>query len=283
MFRTLTGRPPKTALPPGATDCHIHLFDSAKYSAQPGGPAAPADARVDHYAQVQAWLGLDRVVITQGNAYQTDNRCLLDGLTHFGDKARGVVAIDPHVPDNELEAMWQQGVRAARIMNLLQGPVGLDQMLEVNARVHPFGWSLIVQFDGREMLEHLDRLMQIKGNFVIDHTGKFLEPVTTDSAEFRALLALMDRGNCYVKLAGCYETSRSGFPDYQDMAALSCALLRHAPDRVIWGSNWPHNMAHSAATYPDDVHLLDKVMEWCGSDEVVQKVFVDNPAQLYGF
>lgn len=283
MFRTLTGRPPKVALPSLATDCHIHLFDSARFQSQPNGPAAPEDALISHYESVQSWLGLERVVIVQGNAYQLDNRCILEGLDHFGEAARGVAAVRPEVGEEELHDMTARGVRGARIMDLLQGAVGLEDLLAVNARVHPFGWSLIIQFDGREILNHVGTLEQIKGDYVIDHTGKFLTPVAPNSAEFRALLYLLDRGNCYVKLAGCYETSQIGPPGYDDLAVLSKALINHAPDRIIWGSNWPHNMATSRATYPDDVHLLDLVMDWAGSTENIQKIFVSNPARLYGF
>lgn len=102
MFRTLEGRPPQVALPQGSVDCHIHLFNSAKYEGQPGGPKPPADALISHYEKVQKWLGIDRVVITQGNAYQFDNRCTLDALDHFGDKARAIVAIRPDISDEEI-------------------------------------------------------------------------------------------------------------------------------------------------------------------------------------
>ena len=282
-FRTLSGRVPIRALPAGATDCHMHLFDSAKYGAHPGGPPAPADALIEHYEQVQAWLGLERVVVVQGNAYQTDNRVVLDALDHFGDTARGVVAVKPDIAEDVLDRMTEAGVRGARIMNILQGAVGLDEMLAVNARVRPFGWSMIVQFDGREMAEHASALEKVKGDYVIDHMGKFLEPVTPDSAAFAALLRLVDRGNCYVKVAGCYETSRTGAPGYDDVAALSKAMIRHAPDRVIWGTNWPHNSSNGPETYPDEVQLLDCAMAWAGGSENIRKIFVDNPETLYGF
>lgn len=283
MFRTLDGRAPKFALPKGAVDCHIHLFDSTKYEAQAGGPPPPADAPIEDYEKVQKWLGLDRVVITQGNAYHKDNSCLLDALDHFADRARGVVAVDASISDEEINRMSVKGVRGARIMNILKGAVGLDELLEVNARVHPFGWSLIVQFDGRDMIQHVPQLEKIQGDYVIDHTGKFLKPVSVDSPAFQALLKLVDRGNCYVKLAGCYETSKTGYPTYEDVGALSKALIKYAPDRIIWGSNFPHNMANCAENYPDDVHLLDLINEWAGSDANRQKIFVDNPVKLYGF
>ncbi len=283
MFRTLEGQPPQIALPQGSVDCHIHLFDSAKYEGQPGGPNPPPDALIGHYEKVQKWLGIDRVVITQGNAYQFDNRCILEGLDHFGDSARAIVAIRPDISDEDINAMSARGVCGARIMDILQGAMGLDGLMDVNARVHPFGWSLIVQFDGRNMVEHVPLLEKIQGNYVIDHTGKFLEPVAVDSPAFKALLNLVERGNCYVKLAGCYETSITGYPDYQDVATLSRALIKHAPERIIWGTNFPHNMATSAETYPDDVHLLDLVNAWAETDSVRHKIFVDNPVRLYGF
>ncbi len=283
MFRTLSGRSPKIALPAGSVDCHIHIFDGTRYEGQPGGPDLPANAFVAHYEQVQNWLGVKRVVISQGNAYQFNNGCTLSALAHFGDKARAIVAIKPDIEDSEINAMTRQGVRGARIMDIWQGAVGLNGMLAINARIHPFGWSLMVQFDGRDMVEHVPLLEKIQGDYVIDHTGKFLKPVAPHSPAFTALLKLIDRGNCYVKLAGCYETSLSGHPDYSDVGILSKTLIQHAPDRIIWGTNWPHVMANSAESYPDDGHLLNLINDWAGSEENRQKIFVDNPCRLYGF
>ncbi len=284
MFRTLSGRSPKISLPEGAIDCHMHLFDSSRYQGQEGGPPAPAeDALISHYEQLQNWLGIDRVVITQSNSYQKDNSCTLDALAHFGDKARAIVAVDASVSDFELQVMTQKGARGARIMDIMKGAVGLDEVLAVNARVAPFGWSLIVQFDGRTIVDRHFVLEKIQGNYVIDHIGKFLEPVSIDSAEFKTLMRLIDRGNCYIKIAACYETSKAGYPDYEDVAPLARKLIEYAPERVIWGTNWPHLMCPTAETYPDDVHLLDLVSEWAGSDANRQKLFVDNPAKLYGF
>jgi D-galactarolactone isomerase len=283
MLRPLTGIAPKTPLPSGATDCHIHLFDNRYFDGQPGGPPPPSNALEEHYESVQRWLGLERVVLTQGNAYQRDNQCLLRGLEYFGNRARGIVAVGADVSDADILTMNEKGVCGARIMNLSQGAVGLSEMLALNARVHPFGWSLIVQFDGREIAQHRQSLKSIQGKYVIDHLGKFLEPVTPDSTEFKTLLDLVDRGNCYVKLAACYETSRTGAPHYEDVGVLARALVKHAPDRVIWGSNWPHPGAQSVKDYPNDVGLLDLAMDWAGSDANIQKLLVDTPAELYGF
>ncbi len=283
MLRKLSGKPPEIALPDGSIDCHIHIFDSKRFKHQKGGPNLPSDALIPHYEKLQKWLGMERVIITQANGYQFNNDCTLNALAHFGRKAKAIVAIPADVSDDEINRMNSLGVCGARIMNILQGATGLDKMLDINARIHPFGWSLIVQFDGRDILEHIELLEKIKGDYVIDHAGKFLEPVNVDSPSFIALLRLIDRGNCYVKLAGCYETSKTGFPDYLDVAALSKALIIHAPDRIIWGTNWPHNMAVSEENYPDDVHLLNLINQWAGSTENRQKIFVDNPSRLYNF
>lgn len=282
-FRKLTGDAPIISLPKGAIDCHIHVFDNANFSGEEGGPNPPPDALVDHYRCVQEWLGIDRVVITQGNAYQTNNACILDAVSQLGDKARAVVAVKPSITEAELHQMTVQGARGARIMDLLQGAVGFDEILDVNAKINPFGWSMIVQYDGNSILEKMDTLKKLKGDYVIDHIGKFFQPITTESDEFKAILSLVDKGNCYVKIAGCYETSKAGYPDYEDVAPIAKAIIDYAPDRVIWGTNWPHNMAQSAETYPDDVHLLNLVNEWAGSSANRQKLFVDNPEKLYGF
>ena len=283
MFRTLTGRAPHIALPEGAVDCHMHIYDSLGFKAPADSPGMPEDALIAHYEQLQKWLGFERVVIVQSNGYQFDNACTLDALDHFGDKARAIVAIRPEVTDAEIDAMNKRGVRGARIMNIWGGAVGFDDMLRVNARVHPFGWSLIVQFDGCEILEQSTLLEKIQGNYVIDHIGKFLEPVSVDSPAFKALLKLIDRGNCYVKISACYETSKIGHPSYSDVAPLAKALIDYAPDRMLWATNWPHLIARDAQSYPDDVHLLDLVNDWAGSDEIRHKLFVDNPSKLYGF
>ncbi|MEH6445048.1 MAG: amidohydrolase family protein [Oceanospirillaceae bacterium] len=279
--RKVTGEKPLYQLPKGSIDSHMHLY-AAQYPGQKGGPAPPADqAGIEMYQKVQQWLGLERVVIVQANAHQADNSCLLNGLSHFGDKARGVAAVKANTSESQLQDLHNSGVRAARIMEL-NGAVGMQDLLAVNQLINSFNWSCIVQFDGKDMLKHTSSLKQLQGNYVIDHTGKYLQPVDIKDPTFTALLTLIDKGNCYVKLAGCYETSRSGAPFYEDLAAMSKALLKHAPERVIWGSNWPH-VSLAATETPDDGTLLNLACDWMGDEQTMQKVFIDNPSRLYGF
>ena len=218
----------------------------------------------------------------QSNAYQFDNSCLEAALTAMGDEARGVAVVTPAVEDKEIERLHNLGVRAARIMDFGNGAVGTGHLNAVAERVTPFGWHTIVQFDGREIVEKLDRLTSAPGRFVIDHAGKFISPVSPDSTVFKALLSLIDRGNCYVKLSACYETSISGPPDYEDVGSLSRALVDHAADRIMWASNWPHVSA-TAQSYPDDGALVDLLPNWIPDTAAQQQILVDTPAELYGF
>ncbi|MEH6445780.1 MAG: amidohydrolase family protein [Oceanospirillaceae bacterium] len=281
MQRKNTGTPPNTLLPKGSIDSHIHIY-GRNYPDQPGGPASPSDyAGLDEYQKVQKWLGLERVVIVQANAHQRDNSCLLNALGHFGENSRGIACIRPDTHESTLDTYHQQGVRAARIMNL-GGATRLDDLLSVNALVQDLKWSCIVQFDGNQIDSHVALLQQIQGDYVLDHHGKFFEPICVDSPEFSTLIKLIDKGNCYFKLAGCYETSKSGYPDYADLGATAKALIAHAPERIIWGSNWPH-VSLAPSDTPCDAQLLDTVCSWMPNAKALQQIFVQNPARLYGF
>jgi len=279
--RPLDGAAPKLNTPAGATDCHMHFFLDG-FSSQPGGPPIAELATVEDYAAVQKRLGLDRVVITQPNAYQFDNGATLAGLDRIGkEKARAVIAVSPDASVAELEKLDARGVRGARIMNLPGGAVTIAGMKPVESLARQVGWHLIVQFNGNEIEEHLDALNSIETDYVIDHIGKFMPPVPTDDRRIEAILRLLDRGNAWFKICGCYETSLTGGPYYADVAAIARRMIAHAPERVLWGSNWPH-IGVPRDAYPDDATLLDVLIDWASPDNV-RKILVDNPARLYGF
>jgi D-galactarolactone isomerase len=281
MERPVSGRTPRLVAPEGACDTHMHFYDSA-YAGAPGVPAPPADARVPEYRKLQKWLGLGRVVVVQPNAYGTDNRCTLDAVAQLGAAARCIVVVRPDIGEAELQRLTDAGARGVRIFQLPGGTLKLDVLHEIAARVRPFGWHPIIQLDGRELPEHEATLRRIEGDFVIDHIGKFLVPVTEDDAAFKVLLRLVERGNCYVKLSAPYETSRSGPPDYADVGRLARRLARAAPERMLWASNWPHPSA-SPQNYPNDADLLDLLLDWVPDEAARRKILVENPARLYGF
>lgn len=280
--RKLSGEPPRLRLPPKATDTHLHIYDDRFPGREGGPPKPPLPASLDDYKMLQSWLGLERVVFVQGAAYQFDNACLLDALERFEGEARGIAVVGPDVDEATLEDLTARGVRGARIMHLPGGAVGMGDLLAIDARTRPFGWKPIVQFDGRDIADYLARLEALPGDYVIDHAGKFLEPVSVDSPEFTALLKLIDRGNCYVKISACYETSKVGPPSYDDVGALSKALIDHAPERMLYATNWPH-VSKPIDAQPDDRGLLDLMLDWAPDEKTRQLIFVDNPARLYGF
>lgn len=282
MKRVITGKSPVIQLPKGAVDTHMHLYDPA-CKGEAAGPPPPDDyANLADYLSVQRWIGLENVVIVQPNAYQTNNECMLQALDQLGDTARGIVVVTPETTEAELLDMHQRGARGARIMELPGGAVGLKHLLEINAKIRPLGWHCIVQFDGQYMLTHAPLLNQLDDMYIIDHVGKFLAPTDPNSNSFGALLKLIDKGNCYVKIGAVYESTHTQEPGYPDVAALSRALIQHAPERILWASNWPH-VSQSIAAAPNDAWLLDTVCGWMDDEATIQQVFVDNPHSIYDF
>jgi D-galactarolactone isomerase len=281
ITRILTGEPPLLKTPAGTTDTHIHFYDS-RYTAVPGTPLPP-DATVSEYREVMQWLGIERAVIVQPNAYGDDNSVTMDSVAALGKSiARAVVVVKPGLDEAQLQALTDGGARGARVMALLGGMVRLDQLTDVAAMIHPFGWHPIVQLDGRDLPEHEATLKALPGNFVIDHVGKFTQPTTVDDAGFKTLLRLLDTGRCYIKIAAMYETSQVGAPTFGDVGALAKALIHHAPERALWASNWPHAQAAKFG-YPNDANLLDLLLEWAPNETAIRRMLVDNPARLYGF
>lgn len=266
--------------PKGTCDTHMHFYDTKV----PGAPGTflPGDFSVEDYRQVQQRLGLERVIVVQANAYRDNNEVAVSAMNQLGRSARGVAVVKADVSDAELDRLTNAGMRAVRIMTLHGGMLGFDVMDQVVARVHPFGWHANIQLDGRELPKYEAQIKRLPGKFVIDHTGKFMEPVSPDSKEFRSLLGLVDTGRCWVKLSAPYETSKTGAPKYEDVSRLARALVKKAPERMLWASNWPHPGNRKPAP-PDDQALLDIVEDWAPNAKDRQRMLVDNPAELYGF
>ena len=274
------GRPPLLRTPPGACDTHMHFYDSTRYAEAPTSRFRPPDAGVADYRRLQARLGLERVVIVQPSTYGTDNACQLAQRRAFGDAARLVLVVQTATTDAELAAWTAQGARGARFYMLRGAPISWDLLEPVAARVHEFGWHIQLQTDGRELADLKPRLDALPGNLVIDHIGRFMEPVGTAHPSFKALLELVEGGRCWVKLSAPYESSRRGPPRFDDLREMAQALVHAAPERMLWASNWPHPNHHGEY---DDAALLDLLLDWANNDATRRRILVDNPAQLYGF
>lgn len=245
-------------------------------AAHPGQPATLA-----HYREVQKQLGLTRTVIVQPSGYGTDNSCTLAAMAKLGDDARGVAIVDPAAPDAEIKRLTQLGIRGVRYH--MRGGVVLpwDSMPRMASRVAPFGWHVQLQCESREIAEHEAMLSKLPCDLVVDHMGRFDATTADDDRSWRVLLEFLAGGRCWVKLSGPYYGSRSAAPHYADKARLAQALIRAAPERMVWATNWPHPSFRK--DFPDEGRLLDLVADWAQDEALRRKILVENPARLYGF
>jgi D-galactarolactone isomerase len=269
-----------TTPPPGACDCHIHVFEPAFALSPTALAKPPALSTLQDYRELQKVLGLTRAVVVQPTGYGFDNRCTLAAVDGLGPGARGVVVIDSSASDDALAALHVAGIRGVRFMMLPGGVLPWDMLEPVAARIAKFGWHIDLQVDGAQFPQLQDRLMRMPVPLVIDHNGKFLQPPTPDASEFLALCRLMDSGRCWIKLSAPYETSRIGAPGYDDVGRLASRLARNYPERCLWASNWPHLGRDPA---PGDADLLALLRTWAADEPATYRILVDNPQQLYGF
>lgn len=265
-------------IPADACDCHMHVYTPG-YALAPTATFQPPVATVDDYQQVQRRLGFSRVIVVQPTAYGLDNRCTLDAVARLGPQARGVAVVGLDVTDAELQALHAGGIRGVRFMMLAGAALPWEALAPLAARVAPLGWNINLQFDGREFAARAESLAQLSARLVIDHIGKFLGPTSVDSAAFGALCRLLDAGRTWIKLSAPYESSQAGPPGYADVAPLAQALARRYPQRMLWGTNWPHP---NRVPRPDEMPLLEWVarsMDAAG----LHAMLVANPQALYGF
>lgn len=272
---------PRLIAPAGAWDCHIHVYDPRMPLAPTASGPGPAWATIEAYRAVQRRLGLTHAVIVQPTAYGTNNRCTMDAVAALGlANARAVVVIKPDVSDAEIESLNQAGARGVRFQMLPGGALPWEALEPIAARIAPLGWHIQLQMDGRFLADREQQLRRLPTPLIIDHVGKFLEPVPVEHPGFQALLRLLETGHTWLKLAGAYEVSKVGAPLYADVGALAKAAVKAAPTRMIWASNWPHV---SVRDLPDDAELLDLLLEWAPDDAVRHQILVENPQVLYGF
>ncbi|RAI02434.1 amidohydrolase [Acuticoccus sediminis] len=272
---------PRIAVPAGACDTHMHIYDN-RYPTSEKAYLFPPDRTVADYRKVQARLGLERTVIVQPVTYGFDNSCTMDAVADLGDTARAVVTVPVDIPEAELDALWRKGARGFRFHQMRGGMLSWDELKTMAGRIAGSPWHVQVQLDGLELPQYEALLADLPTTVVLDHMGRFSEPVGLDHEAVQALLRLVRRPNVYVKMSGVYYISATGEPDYADMRPLAAALAGAAEGRVLWGSDWPHP-TKSDDEMPDDAALLD-FLAAAAPDEAARKtILVDTPAKLYGF
>ena len=270
---------PQLQAPPGACDTHMHIYEAGDAFA-PTAVIKPPPAPLSAYREIQQQLNLERVVVVQPSGYGFDNRCTLDAVAALGANARCAVVPRPDVSDAELKQLHAAGARSVRYFMLPSGVLPWDTLESMAARIAPLGWHINLQLDGRDLAQYEAMLSRLPCALVIDHNGKFLEPVGVEHPGFRTLLKLLDGGRCYVKLSAPYETSKLGAPHYADVGVLARALVAANPERCLWASNWPHPNQNPQ---PSAAAMLDLLLEWADDEATRRRILVDNPARLYGF
>ena len=254
-------RPPKIAPPALSCDTQAHVFGPSSrfpYAASRG--YTPPDCPVDSYKHMLEALGIERAVIVHGSAHGSDNRVTLDGIATMADRCRGVAVIEPNVSEDELETLSQGGIRGFRLSTMLKGGIGTEHLESMTARVGEFGWHVVLHFDkGQEIAELEPRLRRLAVDFVVDHLGRVRGAEGVEHPGFVSLLNMLrDTDHCWVKLSSWYRLSDQG-PPYDDMRLMAEALIAARPDRILWGSNWPHPILWQGAM-PNDGDLLDQFM-----------------------
>ncbi len=275
---------PARRLPALACDSHMHIFDP-RFAPSPHWTRRPPDAPVAVYRQLQQRLGTTRAVVVTPSTYGTDNACTLDALAQLGDSARGVAVVDQHVTRQELAHLHAQhvcGLRVNFVSPQSWGTTTPDMLTTLAAKVAAFGWHIQVFMHPEQVVELAPVLETLPVPLVVDHLGRIDPQQGTASPAFTVLRRLLDQGNTWVKLSGAYMRSQVGGPTYADTVPLAQALVRAAPDRLVWGSDWPHTTETPGTV--DDAALVDTLQAWCDGDmAAMDRILVDNPARLYGF
>jgi D-galactarolactone isomerase len=270
---------PHTPAPPNAADCHQHIYDH-RFPVDPNAKLRPADALVPEYRLLQQRIGTTRNIVVQPSTYGVDNRCMLDALAQFGPTARGVAVVNTSVTDDELKRLNEQGVRGIRF-NLVQAGATTVEMLEpLSGRVHDLGWHVQIHMLPDQIAAIEDLLHKLLSPIVFDHMARIPGEIGVKHPAFRVVVGLLQQGRAWVKLSGAYMDSKVGPPTYADRGAIAKGFVSAAPERLIWGTDWPHP---TTEVKPDDAHLFDLLADWVPEESIRTRILVDNPEILYGF
>lgn len=284
-------------MPADATDCHTHIHgDPEKYPFFAGRVYTPEPASPEEMTALHKALGIKRVVIVTPSIYGADNSSTLFGIKARGNDARGVAVIDAKTPEAELDSMKAAGIRGIRINLATSGvsdpSVGKQRLLAAIERMKSRDWH-IQMFTSLPLVSSIKEVItSAPMPLVFDHFGGAIASMGTDQPGFSDLLDLVKTGKAYVKISGAYRASSQG-PDYGDVEPLAKALIAANPDRIIWGTDWPHpDSVTPAGKKPTDVtplyqiddgRLLNQLAVWAPDAGIRKKILVDNAARLYGF
>ena len=276
-------RKPSFVLPAKSCDAHCHIFGPGHiYPYSPGRSYTPPDAPLEKFRKLQSILGLERAVLVNASCHGTDNSVILDAIAQSDGQYRGVANVDQSFSDEEFRSLNEGGIRGVRFnfVKHLGGTPDMKIFHSIVDRISPLGWHLVLHFDASDLLQFKSLLEDLPVPYVIDHMGRVPTNQGTNQSAFRLLLDALKRKNCWVKICGAERISTMG-PPFTDAIPFAKALLEVSPDRILWGTDWPHpNIARSM---PNDGDLVDLIPLFMPDEKLQKKVLVDNPDRLYGF
>ena len=276
-------RKPKFVPPPLACDAHCHVFGpAAKFPYAPDAPYWPPDAPIEALQKLHSILGIERAVIVHASCHGSDMRVTLDGIARSKGRYRGTAIIDETFTETNLEDMDAGGIRGVRFnfVRHLGGRPDMSFFRETIQRIRPMGWHLILHLDAVDLPELSDTLKKVPVPMVIDHMGRVKAADGLEQEPFRVLLDWMKRDNFWVKVCGAERVSSNGAP-FADAVPFARTLIEAAPDRILWGTDWPH--PNVGRHMPNDGDLVDLFAQMAPDPALQKKILVDNPARLYGF
>src|SRR4029077_7646651 len=249
---------PKLKAPPNACDCHMHIYNS-RFPVAPNAKLRPPDATVDAYRLFQKRIGTTRNVVVTPSTYGTDNSCTLDAMAKLGPSARGVAGGTTAVPDADLKRLHSLAIRGIRF-NLVQAGTTTVEMLEpLSKRVADLGWHVQLHLRPELLVQLEDLLLRSPSPLVFDHLAHIPRDNGVEHPAFKTMLKLIDKGHTWVKLSGAYQDTTIGAPTYADATPIAQAYVKAAPERMVWGSDWPHPTEKDK---PDDAVLFDLLSQW---------------------
>jgi predicted TIM-barrel fold metal-dependent hydrolase len=216
------------------------------------------------------------------STYGTDNSCTLDAMAKLGATARGVAVANTSVADAELKRLNDLGIRGIRFNLVQSGATTIDMLEPLSKRVNDLGWHVQIHMLGGQIVETADLLQRLPSPIVFDHMARVPEPAGVDHPAFALVMKLIEKGRTWVKLSGAYADTRTGPPTYADVSKVAQAYVKASPERMVWGSDWPHP-AQKADAKPDDAVLFDLLADWAPDETMRNRILVDNPAALYRF
>ncbi len=273
---------PKLAGPPGACDSHIHLFGpAAKYAFAPDSPYTSREALPETFIDLQTKLGLSRAVIVSPGGYGRNYQMLADTLARFPDRFRGIALMPDGAGASEFARLTKLGVRGLRQMSAKRGSHVPNFSPDAARRAAEHGWHVQFYPHGTDIVDYADKLLALPNTIVLDHFASIPAAGGVDQPAVKAVLKMLDSGRVWLKLSGPMRCTTQNVP-YPEVTPLAHAFVRHAPERMVWGTDWPH-VNLDGREMPNDGDLLDLLAEWVPDERTRNRILVDNACALYGF